>query len=172
MDLLSTKAGEDAHALRSALRHAVQGICEAEQGRGRAMDADAVSSLAFTLEQYIKRLGVDLSAFAKHAKRATIGVDDVLLVARHNRALGSFLDDFVLSHDLKPAKAAPKKRKRPDDPKPRPLAAPPAHRRADDEDEADRDEPEYGTHSHEEALRDADEAHAEEEAASEIAWDW
>ena len=45
---------DDRTALRSALAHAVGTICEAERGRGLAMEPEAVSTLAFVVEQYAK----------------------------------------------------------------------------------------------------------------------
>jgi len=108
---------EDKAALRSALVHAVGSICEAECGeKGLPLEASAVCTLVFVLEQYAKVLAVDLSAFAKHGKRSAISVEDVLLCARRNPDLLKRLTAFVETNDLTKAKA-PKKKK---------IEAPPA----------------------------------------------
>lgn len=101
-------------ALRSALVHAVGTICELERGeRGLPMEPNAVPTMTFVLEQFVKVLAVDLSAFAKHAKRSAIGVDDVLLCARRNPELARALSEFVESNDLaKKKQAAPKKQQK------------------------------------------------------------
>ena len=104
------------------------------------MEPEAVTTLAFTVEQYLKRasalppaqplcrgLAVELPAFAKHASRRTcvfvlprtsnrVTPDDVLLIARTNPSLLDLLNDFVEANDLKPTKtpkdATAKKRKK------------------------------------------------------------
>ena len=75
---------DDRTALRSALNHAVGMICEAEQGRGLEMPPETVSTLCYMVEKLATKLAADLPAFAKHARRNQIGVDDVLLAVRNN----------------------------------------------------------------------------------------
>ena len=75
---------DDRTALRSALNHAVGMICEAEQGRGLEMPPETVSTLCYMVEKLAAKLAADLPAFAKHARRNQIGVDDVLLAVRNN----------------------------------------------------------------------------------------
>lgn len=52
---LSHNGNTEKLALRSALAHAVGSICEQERGeRGLDMDPNAVSTLSFVVEQYMK----------------------------------------------------------------------------------------------------------------------
>lgn len=78
-------------ALRSALAHAVGTLCEGEL----AMEPTAVATLSLVVEEYAKTLAVDLPAFAKHAKRVTISVDDVLLLTRGRPDLAAHLTEFA-----------------------------------------------------------------------------
>ena len=88
--------GDQDDALRSALRHAVGTICDAGKGRhGLDADPEFVSTLAYVVEKYAKRLATDLPAFAKHGKRSVAGAEDVLLVARDNPDLLRRLTEFV-----------------------------------------------------------------------------
>lgn len=48
-------------------------------------------------------LSVDLPAFAKHAKRSIIHVDDVLLMARACPDVAEKLQHFIEAHELRPA---------------------------------------------------------------------
>ena len=99
-------------ALRSALRHAVGTICDAGKGRhGLEADPEFVSTLAYVVEKYAKRLATDLPAFAKHGKRSVAGAEDVLLVARDNPDLLRRLTEFVDFHDHRGKPAARKKKK-------------------------------------------------------------
>ncbi|KAJ8600891.1 hypothetical protein CTAYLR_006984 [Chrysophaeum taylorii] len=100
-DALSRRDGEKA-AMRSALAHAVGTLCERERGRGLEMEPTAVATLAYAVEHYLKTLAVDLPAFAKHAKRNTVHVDDVLLAARGSPELRKKLEDFIEANDLRP----------------------------------------------------------------------
>ena len=61
--------GQD-DALRSALRHAVGTICDAGKGRhGLEADPEFVSTLAYVVEKYAKRLATDrFPCFAKAGK--------------------------------------------------------------------------------------------------------
>ncbi len=103
--------GQD-DALRSALRHAVGTICDAGKGRhGLEADPEFVSTLAYVVEKYAKRLATDLPAFAKHGKRSVAGAEDVLLVARDNPDLLRRLTEFVDFHDHRGKPAARKKKK-------------------------------------------------------------
>uniref|UniRef100_A0A6S8F0G9 Centromere protein S n=1 Tax=Aureoumbra lagunensis TaxID=44058 RepID=A0A6S8F0G9_9STRA len=86
-------------ALRSALVHAVGKICESE--RGLEMEPATVATLSFVVEQYMKILATDLPAFASHAKRSSISVDDVLLVARRNPDVLARLNDYVETYNLR-----------------------------------------------------------------------
>ena len=78
--------GDHDDALRSALRHAVGTICDAGKGRhGLEADPEFVSTLAYVVEKYAKRLATDLPAFAKHGKRSVAGAEDVLPAARKKK---------------------------------------------------------------------------------------
>ena len=104
--------GDQDDALRSALRHAVGTICDAGKGRhGLEADPEFVSTLAYVVEKYAKRLATDLPAFAKHGKRSVAGAEDVLLVARDNPDLLRRLTEFVDFHDHRGKPAARKKKK-------------------------------------------------------------
>lgn len=93
---------ENAAAMRSALAHAVGELCEQERGeKGLAMEPSAVATLAYVVENYVKVLAVDLPAFARHAKRSTIQVEDVLLMTRHSPDLADKMNDFVDARDLR-----------------------------------------------------------------------
>ena len=99
-------------ALRSALRHAVGTVCDTGRGRSSlATDPEFVSTLAYVVEKYAKRLATDLPAFAKHGKRSVAGAEDVLLVARDNSDLLRRLTEFVDLHDHRGKPAARKKKK-------------------------------------------------------------
>lgn len=80
-----------------------------------------VSNLRFAV------LAVDLPAFAKHAKRSTIQVEDVLLTARASPKILERLNDFVEAHDLR----QPVKKKRLKTAKPQPAE------KVDDDDDDD-----------------------------------
>ena len=109
--------GDEDDALRSALRHAVGTICDAGKGRhGLEADPEFVSTLAYVVEKYAKRLATDLPAFAKHGKRSVAGAEDVLLVARDNPDLLRRLTEFVDFHDHRGKPAARKKKKDDRDP--------------------------------------------------------
>ncbi|KAL7532811.1 hypothetical protein ACHAXR_004862 [Thalassiosira sp. AJA248-18] len=87
-----------AYELRSALHLAVGKICLAEDNAERddagmssgspalAMSKDAIVALTDLTYHYSTSLFAnDLVAFSKHAKRATVKTDDVLLMARKDR---------------------------------------------------------------------------------------
>ena len=78
---------------------------------GLEADPEFVSTLAYVVEKYAKRLATDLPAFAKHGKRSVAGAEDVLLVARDNPDLLRRLTEFVDFHDHRGKPAARKKKK-------------------------------------------------------------
>ncbi|KAI9596380.1 hypothetical protein BDF19DRAFT_438907 [Syncephalis fuscata] len=62
---------------------------------------------------HMERLGQDLEAFAQHANRSTIKVDDVKLYARHNEEMCQFLQQIMDEQKAKDDKdARPRGRKR------------------------------------------------------------
>ncbi|KAB7497443.1 Centromere protein S, partial [Armadillidium nasatum] len=54
---------------------------------GLTFSKPAVATLAELINRQIEVYAIDLEAFAKHARRSLIGVDDVKLLARRNRSL-------------------------------------------------------------------------------------
>ena len=56
-------------------------------------DAKTLNDLTKLVVQYSSVLAADLTAFAKHAKRKTLKVEDVLLCARRSAALRERLED-------------------------------------------------------------------------------
>ena len=92
--------------LRAALGLTVSDICsELKSELGVEFSPEVVAALTeLTLEKN-KRSAEDLEAFAQHAKRSTINVEDVKLLTRRNPALvtkyliGESSSDFQLSSE-------------------------------------------------------------------------
>lgn len=66
------------------------------------VNQDAVCLLTEMLFRYCQVLATDLECFAKHAKRTTVTVDDVLCFARRNPKLVSLQDSRNLSILINP----------------------------------------------------------------------
>ena len=103
-------------AVRPSPPRTVAGHFMMAAGHGLEADPEFVSTLAYVVEKYAKRLATDLPAFAKHGKRSVAGAEDVLLVARDNPDLLRRLTEFVDFHDHRGKPAARKKKKDDRDP--------------------------------------------------------
>ncbi|XP_026492210.1 centromere protein S-like [Vanessa tameamea] len=74
--------------VRSALHRDVVAICtEASHCLGLEITRPATAIIAELVFRKISAYGLDLEAFAKHAKRSVINQDDVKLLARRNSSL-------------------------------------------------------------------------------------
>ncbi|CAM9833676.1 unnamed protein product, partial [Ectocarpus sp. 4 AP-2014] len=104
---------EDELALRAALHYSVGEVCSGENGK-IAMTGSAVSTLAEVVFKFSESLALDLRVFAKHGKRAVVGVDDVKCAARKDPKLVEKLAGFESAMNLNAGKkkaAASRKKK-------------------------------------------------------------
>ncbi|CBJ32146.1 conserved unknown protein [Ectocarpus siliculosus] len=104
---------EDELALRAALHYSVGEVCSGENGK-IAMTGSAVSTLAEVVFKFSESLALDLRVFAKHGKRAVVGVDDVKCAARKDPKLVGKLVGFESAMNLNAGKkkaAASRKKK-------------------------------------------------------------
>ncbi|KAI8069671.1 kinetochore component CENP-S-domain-containing protein [Gongronella butleri] len=67
-----------------------------------------VAALSDVVYQQMVTLGMDAEAFAKHARRSTINMEDILLCARRNDDLLQKLSEFA--DDIRGEPSAKKKR--------------------------------------------------------------
>eukprot|EP00752_Nemacystus_decipiens_P007554 g6748.t2 len=104
---------DEAAALRAALHFSVGEICSAEEGR-LPMTGGAVSTLAEVVFKYTEALALDLRVFAKHGKRAVVGVDDVKCVARKDPKMVAKLASFEAARNLNAGKKKAVGRKKKD----------------------------------------------------------
>ncbi|CAI5687472.1 unnamed protein product [Oreochromis niloticus] len=85
---LCQKIGEDHR--RQFSRQAIAAIAETTFRQcGRCSTNEDIRSLTTLLDIFAK----DLEAFARHAKRSTVSVDDVKLVARRSTALSIYIQN-------------------------------------------------------------------------------
>ncbi|KAF2404884.1 apoptosis-inducing TAF9-like domain 1 family protein [Trichodelitschia bisporula] len=87
---------EDEERLKSALWFAIGQIIDSTTAstsfNATPQFIGALTELVYTQIAFAAR---DLEAFAKHAGRTTVNVDDVLLLARRNEGLEGLLRGFV-----------------------------------------------------------------------------
>ncbi|KAI9007311.1 kinetochore component CENP-S-domain-containing protein [Gaertneriomyces semiglobifer] len=87
--------------LEAAVHYTVAKICEEE---GATDDVKAsphfLHALSLIVMSHAETMATDMEAFAKHAKRSTISVDDVKLCARRNESLSSTLHEFAEQRGL------------------------------------------------------------------------
>ena len=57
-------------------------------------------SLHLMLQQLVENMAIDLRAFARHARRSQVNVDDVLLCARRNESLEDLLLAFMRQREI------------------------------------------------------------------------
>ncbi|EEC11431.1 putative centromere protein S [Ixodes scapularis] len=82
--------------LKAAVHYTVGQITEAVgQAEGTVVGRPVVAALTELVWKHAARTAADLEALAKHAKRATVSVDDVLLSARHNATLHRYMQAQV-----------------------------------------------------------------------------
>ncbi|CAM9801221.1 unnamed protein product [Scytosiphon promiscuus] len=91
-------------AIRAALNFSIGEVCSAENGK-LAMTGSAVSTLAELVFKYTEALALDLRVFAKHGKRAVVGVDDVKCAARKDPKLVEKLATFEAARTLSAGKS-------------------------------------------------------------------
>ncbi|CAK1580010.1 unnamed protein product [Parnassius mnemosyne] len=78
---------------RASLHRDVQSICkECSHLLGLEITKPAMEIIAELLYKKLSIYGLDLEAFAKHAKRSTINADDVKLLVRRNPSLKTHLN--------------------------------------------------------------------------------
>ncbi|ORY93417.1 kinetochore component CENP-S-domain-containing protein [Syncephalastrum racemosum] len=81
---METTDGQE-QELKVAVWHTVERIAKAEaQKSGKQVTPDFVASLSNVVFEQISTMALDLEAFAKHAKRSTISMEDVKMCARRN----------------------------------------------------------------------------------------
>jgi histone H3/H4 len=77
------------------VRYAVARIAhETSRRNSLQISSKLVDILVELAEGYASRVTVDLCAFARHAKRSTVAVEDVLLCTRHNETARDALRTF------------------------------------------------------------------------------
>lgn len=95
--------------LKNSVHYSIVQICKA-----KALDIHQTKSFMFILAELVYELASNLAvkteAFARHSKRTTVSVDDVLLAAILNPSLKSALKAYAEQHGLEP-KVVPRKRK-------------------------------------------------------------
>ncbi|KAJ6438578.1 apoptosis-inducing TAF9-like domain-containingprotein [Purpureocillium lavendulum] len=94
--MADTTAEDDRERLKSALWFAVGQIVDEESMR-RNINATPqfIGALTELVWTQIENVAVDLESFSRHASRATVTTDDVLLLARKNPDLQQLMGDFV-----------------------------------------------------------------------------
>ena len=85
--------------LDESLHASVASICAGER-LSKAVDPRFLSSLHQLLQQVVEYMAVDLRAFARHARRTQVNVDDVLLCARRNDSLEELLLAFMAQRGI------------------------------------------------------------------------
>jgi len=83
--------------VRERILGVVSGIAEMEGGRlGMNVSQGMMLALSELVERYaVEILGPDLRSFARHARRSTVGTEDVLLFVRRSEDLREHLERFV-----------------------------------------------------------------------------
>ncbi|XP_065664517.1 centromere protein S [Hydra vulgaris] len=79
--------------LKAALHYAVGKICEMKSDEHNVTYSKAfIACLTETVVNKIELFATDLEAFAKHAKRTTINIEDVKLLVRRNPGLAEEIE--------------------------------------------------------------------------------
>ncbi|CAG8611486.1 1800_t:CDS:1 [Acaulospora morrowiae] len=82
--------------LKDKIRQTVRDICNQEAaGLGVTPTSDFISSLTDLVYEHVETTGSLLEEFANHAKRTTIAIEDVKLLARRNEDLKTFIHNFA-----------------------------------------------------------------------------
>ena len=85
----------EGEAVSEEVRYAVARIAhETSRRNSLQISGKLVDILAELAEGYASHVTVDLCAFARHAKRSTVAVEDVLLCTRHNETARDALRTF------------------------------------------------------------------------------
>ncbi|KAL7891643.1 hypothetical protein AOLI_G00011190 [Acnodon oligacanthus] len=78
--------------LKAAVHYTVGRLCQqAAADREREFSRQAIAALAEITFRQCDIFATDLEAFARHAKRQTVTVDDVKLLARRSTALSNYI---------------------------------------------------------------------------------
>ncbi|XP_012684833.1 centromere protein S [Clupea harengus] len=78
--------------LKAAIHFTTGQICQTIAADcGREFSRQAIAAIAETTFRQCDTFAKDLEAFARHAKRNTINVDDVKLVSRRSTALSTYI---------------------------------------------------------------------------------
>ncbi|XP_037534657.1 centromere protein S [Nematolebias whitei] len=113
---MSADAGETQQRLKAAVHYTVGRLCQktAEEQR-REFSRQVVAAIAETTFRQCDIFAKDLEAFARHAKRSTVSMEDVKLLARRSNALSMFIqnksEELAQEHELK-KKSAGKREQR------------------------------------------------------------
>ncbi|KAJ4457381.1 putative centromere protein S [Paratrimastix pyriformis] len=116
---------KEEHIVKCALYYALHDVLQDMMKTGEEQEQDMTISHAFeaglteVLFRFSQSYAEDLRAFAHHAKRTTINLDDVKLTARKSKAMVEHLQTFAEKNcpSANPAKARkPKKKGKPDEP--------------------------------------------------------
>lgn len=100
-------ASEVDERVRASVHYSVAKICEAEGAEaGFTVTRETVAVLTELALRYSKTLAQDLEAFAKHARRTKVTVDDVVLCARKDERLLGALREYEerLAEELQASK--------------------------------------------------------------------
>ncbi|XP_027002794.2 centromere protein S [Tachysurus fulvidraco] len=82
--------------LKAAVHYTVGKICQSTATEcEKQISKQAVAAIAETTFRQCEIFAKDLEAFARHAKRQTITVDDVKLLARRSTALSSHMQQKI-----------------------------------------------------------------------------
>ncbi|KAI8887405.1 hypothetical protein K501DRAFT_283360 [Backusella circina FSU 941] len=82
--------------LNASLWNSIKELATDEaQALDKTVTNEYIVSLAEVIQGYIETMAIDLEAFANHAKRVVISMDDVKLCARRNERLSDIMKDMA-----------------------------------------------------------------------------
>ncbi|KAM9860137.1 centromere protein S [Aulostomus maculatus] len=91
---MSVGEDETHQRLKAAVHYTVGRLCQktGEEHR-REFSRQVIAAIAETTYRQCDTFAKDLEAFARHAKRSTVSVEDVKLLARRSTALSIFIQN-------------------------------------------------------------------------------
>uniref|UniRef100_I3J889 Centromere protein S n=2 Tax=Oreochromis niloticus TaxID=8128 RepID=I3J889_ORENI len=91
---MSVDTEETHQRLKAAVHYTVGRLCQKiGEDHRRQFSRQAIAAIAETTFRQCDIFAKDLEAFARHAKRSTVSVDDVKLVARRSTALSIYIQN-------------------------------------------------------------------------------